>query len=76
MPVFRSLISLDRNVLRNGEPDVFKAPNHHWRRAALKGPAPIQAMQHWYQGHPDFFHKQTDDRPGLDTESSGGRSLV
>jgi transposase InsO family protein len=37
--------------------------NHHLPQAALKGRTPIQTMQHWYQEHPDLFHKQPYDRP-------------
>ena len=34
---------------------------------ALNAQTPAQALQGWYQSHPELFHRRPSNRPGRDT---------
>lgn len=41
--------------------------NHHLPQSALASKTPMQAMNEWYQSHPQLFLRKPYNRPGLDS---------
>jgi transposase InsO family protein len=41
--------------------------NHHLPQQALNAQTPAQALQSWYNSHPELFHREPTNRPGRDS---------